>query len=137
MYDCTFWTGSQATWAASMAIAVGLFGPAVLNGSGWRSFMILAVFFVESALLGAVAGGSFGQLLCRIAVIRLDRVPLGLLRSVVRAALVCVVIPPLIVGVHRRGLHDLVAEQSIPSFVTGVALVADGGARMPAAARGI
>lgn len=95
-------------WAASMAVAVGLFGTAVLTQSDWRSWMILAVFFVESAVLGAVVGGSLGQLLCRIAILRLDRQPLGFLRSTVRAALVCVVLPPLVVGAHRRGLHDLV-----------------------------
>ena len=94
-------------WVASMAVAVGIFGSAVLTGTGWRSWMILATFFVESAVLSAVAGGSFGQLLCRIAIVRLDRRPLGFLRAIGRAALVCLVIPPLIVGVHRRGLHDL------------------------------
>lgn len=94
-------------WAACMAIAVGFFGPAVLTGSGWRSWMILATFFVQSALLGWVAGGSFGQLLCRIAVVRLDRLPLGLVRAVTRAALVSLALPPMIVGPDRRGLHDL------------------------------
>ena len=50
-------------WAACMAIAVGFFGSGVLTGGGWRAWMILAVFFVESAVLGAVAGGSFGLVL--------------------------------------------------------------------------
>ena len=100
-------------WAASMVIAVALFGTGVLTESGWRSAMVLAVFFVESALLGALAGGSLGQLLTRIAVLRLDRVPLGFVRSVARAAMVCLVLPPLIVGVHRRGLHDLAVGTAV------------------------
>ncbi len=94
-------------WAACMAIAVGFFGSGVLTGSGWRSWMILATFFVQSTVLCWVAGGSFGQLLCRIAVVRVDRQPLGLLRAVTRAALVSLALPPLIVGADRRGLHDL------------------------------
>jgi uncharacterized RDD family membrane protein YckC len=94
-------------WAACMAIAVGFFGSAVLTGSGWRAWMILATFFVQSALLTLVAGGSFGQLLCRIGVMRLDRAPLGPLRAVTRAALVSLALPPMIVGPDRRGLHDL------------------------------
>ncbi|WP_375423213.1 RDD family protein [uncultured Friedmanniella sp.] len=94
-------------WAVCMLIAVGFFGSGVLTGGGWRSWMILATFFVESALLTAVAGGSFGQLICRIAVVRLDRVPLGLVRAVTRAALVSLALPPMIVGADRRGLHDL------------------------------
>jgi hypothetical protein len=69
--------------------------------------MILAVFFVESTVLGAVAGGSFGQLITRIGIARLDHRPLGLVRSVVRAALVCLVLPALVIGPDRRGLHDV------------------------------
>ena len=45
-----------------MAVAVGLFGTAVLTGSGWQAWMILALFFVESTVLVTVASGSFGQL---------------------------------------------------------------------------
>ena len=96
-------------WAASMAIAVGFFGSGVLTGGGWRAWMILIVFFVESAVLGAFAGGSFGQLLCRIAIARLDRQPLGFARAVLRASLVSLALPALVVGSDRRGLQDLAA----------------------------
>ena len=96
-------------WAASMAVAVGLFGTEVLTGSGWRAWMILAVFFVESSLLVALASGSFGQLICRIAVVRLDTEPVGYPRAVLRQALVSLALPPLIIGPDRRGLHDMAA----------------------------
>ena len=96
-------------WAACMAIAVGLFGTAVLTGHGWRAWMILTVFFVESALLSWLAGGSFGQLLSRIAVVRLDAQPLGLPRALLRALLVSLALPPLIISTDRRGLQDLAA----------------------------
>ena len=94
-------------WAASMAVAVGLFTSAVLTGSGWRSWMILAVFFVQSTVLSVLAGGSFGQLITRIAVFRMDAKPLGFVRGIIRAALVCLVLPALAVDGNRRGLHDL------------------------------
>lgn len=94
-------------WGASMVVATGVFGPEVIRGDGWRSFMILTVFFVESTLLSAVAGGSFGQLLARIAVVRLDHEPLGV-RAALRQAMVCLALPALVIGMHRRGLHDLV-----------------------------
>ena len=96
-------------WAACMAIAVGFFGPAVLTGGGWRAWMILTVFFVESTVLSWLAGGSFGQLLSRIAVIRLDMKPLGLLRAVLRAFLVSLALPAMIISTDRRGLQDLAA----------------------------
>ncbi len=90
-----------------MAIAVGMFGSTVLTGNGWQSWMILTVFFVESVVLSALTGGTLGQLLCRIGVARLDHQPLGLVRSLVRTALVCLALPALVIGPDRRGLHDL------------------------------
>jgi uncharacterized RDD family membrane protein YckC len=96
-------------WAACTAIAVGFFGSDALSGGGWRAWMTLTVFFVESSLLGAVAAGSFGQLVCRIGIARLDGKPLGFPRAVLRAFLVSLAIPPLIIGPDRRGLQDYAA----------------------------
>jgi uncharacterized RDD family membrane protein YckC len=97
-------------WAASMAVAVGFFGSAVLTGGGWRAWMILTVFFVESTVLSWLAGGSFGQLVSRIAVVRLDVKPLGLPRALLRALLVSLALPALIISTDRRGLQDLAAS---------------------------
>jgi hypothetical protein len=96
-------------WAASMAVAVGFFGSGVLTGGGWRAWMILTVFFVESTVLSWLAAGSFGQLLSRIAVVRLDAQPLGLPRALLRAFLVSLALPALIISADRRGLQDLAA----------------------------
>ena len=96
-------------WAACMAVAVGFFGSAVLTGGGWRAWMILTVFFIESTVLSWLAGGSFGQLLSRIAVVRLDAQPLGLPRALFRALLVSLALPALIISTDRRGLQDLEA----------------------------
>jgi uncharacterized RDD family membrane protein YckC len=97
-------------WAACMALAVILFGTGVLTERGWRSFMILAIFFVQSSLLVTVASGSFGQLICRIAVVRLVPKPVGPARATLRAALVSLGLPALIIGPNRRGLQDLAAD---------------------------
>ena len=95
-------------WAASMALAVLLFGVGVLREPGWRSWMILTVFFVQSAVLTGLAGGSFGQILARIGVARLDRRPIGLLRALARQAMICLVLPTIVIGAERRALNDLV-----------------------------
>jgi uncharacterized RDD family membrane protein YckC len=97
-------------WAASMAISVGLFGTSVVAGNGWQAWMTLAVFLVESTVLVTVASGSFGQLICRIAVVRLDTKPVGLPRALLRQALICLALPPLVIGPDRRGLQDLAAN---------------------------
>ncbi|HKN45805.1 MAG TPA: RDD family protein, partial [Propionibacteriaceae bacterium] len=72
-------------------------------------WMILTIFFIESTVLSWLASGSFGQLLSRIAVVRLDNKPLGLLRAVLRALLVSLALPALIISTDRRGLQDLAA----------------------------
>lgn len=95
-------------WAASMAVAVLVFGTGVLTEQGWRAWMILTVFFVQSAVLTGLTGGSFGQLLAKIGVMRLDGNPIGLLRAIARQAMICLVIPTLVIGAERRALNDLV-----------------------------
>ena len=116
--------GSLASWGARIAalvvdwvictvVAVLLFGTRVLTGSGWTSWMTLSTFFVESTVLVAFAGGSAGQLVCRLAVVRLDNTPVGLLRAALRAAMVSVVLPAVIIGSDRRGLHDLAAGTAV------------------------
>lgn len=94
-------------WAISMIIAWAIFGVGALRGNDWQAFMILAMFFVQSSLLTAFAGGSAGKLITRIGVMRVDRQPVGLLGAIARQFLVCLVLPALVIGVHRRGLHDL------------------------------
>lgn len=94
-------------WAASMLVATLIFGPGVLTESGWKSFMVMAVYFVEASVLTTATGSSFGQLLARIGVTRVQGGPLGLWRPTLRTALKCLVIPMFVVGAERRGLHDL------------------------------
>lgn len=97
-------------WGASMGVAVGLFGTGVLTEGGWRAWMTLAVFFVETSVLTALAGGSFGKIVAGIGVLRLDGGPPGWGRSVARSALVCLVVPAIVIGAERRTLADLVVQ---------------------------
>lgn len=75
--------------------------------SGAEGWVTLLVFFVEVSVFTALVGGSFGQLLTRIAVVRLDGAPVNLLLAVVRSFLICLVVPPVIYNRDQRGLHDL------------------------------
>ena len=95
-------------WAASMVVAVFAFGVGVLRDGGWRAWMVLAVFFLQKAILTALVGGSFGQILARVTILRLDGQPLGWWRAIARTAMVCVVLPAVVIGAERRGLDDLV-----------------------------
>ncbi|MGA4670417.1 RDD family protein [Propionibacteriaceae bacterium Y1923] len=94
-------------WAASMAFAVGAFGMGVLRDSTWRAQTPLLVFFVEASVLTMLMGASFGQLLARIGVARLDGTPVRWWQAVLRTFLKCLVIPVIVVGAERRNLADL------------------------------
>ncbi len=95
-------------WGTSMVVAVFAFGVGVLRDGGWRAWMVLTVFFLQKAILTALVGGSFGQILARVTIVRLDGEPLGWWRAIARTAMVCVVLPAVVIGAERRGLDDLV-----------------------------
>ena len=93
-------------WAASLLVAGLVFGREVW-GQDWQAWMPMAVFLVEASLLTALLGGSFGQLVLRLGVARLDGRPVNLLQALGRTALICLVVPPLVFNRDNRGLHDL------------------------------
>ena len=97
-------------WFASILVSGAIVGPGVLTSHGWEAWMPLLVFLVEASVLTPLVGGSFGQLLLRVAVVRLDRRPVSLLVAALRTLLICLVVPPVIYNRDRRGLHDLVAR---------------------------
>ncbi len=93
-------------WFASLLVAGAIFGGSVW-GQGSQAWAPMGVFLVEAGVLTALVGGSFGQLVLRLAVVRVDNTPLNLLQTLARTALICLVIPPLIFNRDNRGLHDL------------------------------
>ena len=106
---------SHATWLRRIAglfvdwIASSLVAAFVVGGFEDPAYqwLPLIVFWLESSVGVALAGASFGQMLVRIRVHRLDGRPLSLFRALERQLLVCLVIPPLVFRADGRGLHDL------------------------------
>ncbi|MGA4508238.1 RDD family protein [Propionibacteriaceae bacterium G1746] len=94
-------------WAACLVVAIASFGTSVMRESTWTAQMPLVIFFVEAAILTAFVGGSFGQVVARVAVVRVDGRPLVWWQAVLRSALKCLVVPMLIVGMDRRNAADL------------------------------
>ncbi len=96
-------------WFASLLV-VSLFVPVFGTTGGPGSFYTLLVFVAESALLTCTVGGSFGKLATRLRVVNVETGGrLDPLRSLARAILVALVIPPLVFRPDRRGLHDTAA----------------------------
>jgi uncharacterized RDD family membrane protein YckC len=93
-------------WFASL-LAAAVIGAALRLGDAWTDWLPLLVFWLESSVGTALAGGSFGQLAVQIAVRRLDGRPLDPFGSLLRQLLICLVVPPVIYNRDHRGLHDL------------------------------
>lgn len=106
-------------WAASMVVAVALFGVGVMREGGWRAWMIMAVYFVQKSVLTWLASGSFGQLIARIAVVQVGGGPIGPWRALARSAMVCLVVPAAVVGADRRGLDDIVLDTVVVNRAEG------------------
>jgi uncharacterized RDD family membrane protein YckC len=100
-------------WFASLLV-VSLFVPVFGTTGGPGGLYTLLVFVAESAIFTATVGGSFGKLVTRLRVVRVDGGGrLDPLRSLARAILVALVIPPLVFRPDRRGLHDLACGTAV------------------------
>lgn len=102
-------------WLACQAVVWLFLGIGGWLESAYAGFATTGLFLAESALLTAVAGGSFGQLMTRLRVVRVGEPPrpLELLPAVLRQALVLLVIPPLVFRPDGRGLHDLAVGSAV------------------------
>jgi uncharacterized RDD family membrane protein YckC len=67
------------------------------------------IFAFEVLVLTWLAGGSAGQRLRGLAVVRLDHKPVGLPRAALRTFLLLLLVPALIWDRDGRGLHDKAA----------------------------
>ena len=79
----------------------------------WADLLPLGMFAVVKAGSTALTGASPGQLVCGIAVARLDGERVGLPRAALRTALLLLVLPAVVSGPGRRGLHDVAAGTSV------------------------
>jgi RDD family len=97
-------------WGLSLLAASAFVGGSVWSASASRQWLPLVVFAVEVWVLTTLAGGSAGQLICRVTVRRTSGRPLGLLRALIRTLLICAVVPPVIYNRDRQGLHDMAVD---------------------------
>ena len=108
-------------WVASTLAVIAVIGLDEYTEIGSiSSFIVLGVFVLESALLTALVGGSFGQLVTRLRVVPEDGSPKNVdpLRALARQLLVALVIPPLVFRPDRRGLHDIAAGSATVTIQT-------------------
>ena len=105
--------GLLVDWLACQLIATGLFGMPWGQVAGAQAFLPLGIFFVMNLVLVTTIGTTLGHRLMGIRVVALDgdghrAPPPG--RSLLRAALLCLFIPAVIMDGDGRGLHDQAAR---------------------------
>jgi uncharacterized RDD family membrane protein YckC len=118
-------------WIASSLVSAVVVGPSRFFADQSTSpdpvpaLLTLVVFVVETALLTALSGGSFGKLATRLRVVRHDGSggPVGLLPALARSILVAAVIPPLVFRPDGRGLHDMMTGTATVTLQTAAAMV--------------
>lgn len=93
-------------WFVALLSVSAITGAPLWGGGGNNPWWNLLAFFVEVAILTALLGYSIGQRIAGVRIVRVDGGPLDPWRAVVRTALICVIVPPLVNDEHQRGLHD-------------------------------
>lgn len=102
-------------WVACTFVVVAFVGAGDYYGADNQlaQLYVFAAYLLEASLLTSLAGGSFGQLATRLRVVSVRTPgvvgPVSLLRSLLRHAMVLLVIPPLVYRPDGRGLHDIAA----------------------------
>jgi len=97
-------------WGASLLVVQVLFGRTYAYGSPASSLITGLVFIAEVALLTSLMGGSFGQILLGVRVVRSDGSRLWPLRVIGRTLMVFLVIPAVVIDSDGRGLHDKIVD---------------------------
>lgn len=96
-------------WIAALLISRALVGTPETT---LENFATLGIFAFEVTVLTWLWGSSFGQRLVGIRVVGRSR-RLGLIAALLRTALICIVIPPVIWDADGRGLHDRAVDSVV------------------------
>jgi uncharacterized RDD family membrane protein YckC len=102
-------------WIACSIITIAFFyHPSASHAGGsvleQQRLWTLAVFAVEDILLTGLTGFTIGKRLLGVRVARLDGKPVGLVRALVRTALLMLVVPAMMMDRDLRGLQDKAAQ---------------------------
>jgi uncharacterized RDD family membrane protein YckC len=100
-------------WVVAALTASAITGAAYSGEGAANPFIPLLVFLVEVTLLLGLLGTTIGKRLLGLKVIGPDGRGIGLPRAFVRTALLCLVIPAVVMNDEQRGLHDIAARSRV------------------------
>ena len=97
-------------WIIAALTVSGIAGVSYPPDDIAQNLIITAAYIVEVGLLVGLLGVSIGKRLMGIRVEDPDGRPPGVVRGLLRTALICAFIPPLVQNPEGRGLHDVLAN---------------------------
>lgn len=105
-------------WMLCQLIASSFMGMQLGQVSGAQAFAPLALFFLLNLILVTTMGSTIGHRLFGLRVVSVDgdghvQPPPG--RSALRALLLCLFVPAIIMDTDMRGLHDQAARSVVVS----------------------
>lgn len=100
-------------WFIALGITAAVTQTPLYGQNKAAEWVPLLVFFVMVSLLNGLLGFTIGKRVTGLRLINRDGRPVGLLRGMLRTALLCLVIPALIMTEDKRGLHDLAAGSKV------------------------
>jgi uncharacterized RDD family membrane protein YckC len=95
-------------WVLSLLVVSAVTQTTIAAGGG--RFSPLLVFGLEAWILTSLLGGSAGQLVVGVRVVRTNGEWLDPGRALLRTFLILLVIPPVIYNHDQRGLHDIAVD---------------------------
>lgn len=100
-------------WMVALLTVAAITRAPVYGGDQNHPLLPLLVFFVEVALQTGLLGFTIGKRLLGLRVEGHDGGRIGVLRAMIRTALLCLVVPPIVMTEDKRGLHDLAANSRV------------------------
>jgi len=95
-------------WLVAALSATVITGVSYPPANITENLVITGFFIVAVGLLVGLLGSSIGKRVVGITVHNPDGRPIGIGYGLLRTALVCLVIPPVVQNADGRGLHDIV-----------------------------
>ncbi|MCD9197484.1 RDD family protein [Aeromicrobium wangtongii] len=98
---------------SAVAIAGVNYPPAPLDQDASQTFIIIGFFILEVGLLSGLLGRSIGKRVMGLRLENRNGQPIGVPRALLRTALLCLVLPAIVMTEDKRGLHDLAAGSRV------------------------
>lgn len=100
-------------WMIAWSTTLLVTGTSYADPEGLPFWAPILAFFLEVSIVTALIGMSIGKRVFGIRVAGYQGQPIGPVGAVVRTALLCLVVPALLVTDRQRGLHDVAAKSIV------------------------